>query len=95
MLTSHAMLDDPRIKRVLKRYPKADQFSDASMDVSAYGDTALLEACGCQHVDDLSAPRELDDHALAFFAQRMGVEFDSSQFDACALIADVLKVLPK
>ena len=75
------MLDDPRIKRVLKRYPKADQFSDASRDVSAYGDTALLEACGCRHVDDLSAPRELDDHALAFFAQRMGVEFDSSQFD--------------
>ena len=75
------MLDDSRIKRVLKRYPKSDQFSDASMDVSAYGDAALLEACRCHHIDDLTAPRELDDYALAHFAQRMGIEFDISQFD--------------
>jgi len=74
------MLDDPRIKRVLKRYAKGDQFSDASMDVSAYGDAALLEACRCRDVADPTAPRELDDYALAHFAQRMGIEFDSSQF---------------
>jgi hypothetical protein len=73
--------NDPRIKRVLKRYPKTDQFSDASMDVSAFGDTALLEACRCQRTDDLSAPRELDDHALAYFAQSMGADFDSGKFD--------------
>jgi len=72
------MLDDPRIKRVLKRYPKDDQFSDASIDVSSYGDLALLEACRREHV---SGPIELDDHALAHFGQRMGIEFDRSQFD--------------
>jgi hypothetical protein len=75
------MLDDPRIKRVLKRYPKSDQFSDASMDVSTYGDTALLEACRREHADDMSGPIELDDQALAHFQQRMGIEFDRSQFD--------------
>ncbi len=76
-----AMLDDPRIKRVLKRYPKDGQFSDASIDVSNYGDAALLEACRCQHVDDMSGPIELDDHALAHFTQRLGIEFDRNQFD--------------
>jgi hypothetical protein len=75
------MLDDPRIKRVLKRYPKSDQFSDAAIDVSSYGDLALLEACSREHVDDLSRPIELDHHALAQFGQRMGIEFDSAQFD--------------
>ena len=75
------MLDDPRIKRVLRRYPKEDKFSDASMDVSAYGDAALLQALRYEHVDDLSAPRELDDHAVTHFAQRMKIDFDRSQFD--------------
>ena len=59
------MLDDPRIKRVLKRYKKGDQFSDASMDVSSYGDLALLEACQCEQADELASPREMDRHALA------------------------------
>lgn len=75
------MLDDARIKRVLKRYKKGDQLSDASMDVSSYGDVALLQACQLEHVDDMAGPIELDDHALAHFQQRMGIEFDGSQFD--------------
>jgi hypothetical protein len=75
------MLNDPRIKRVLKRYRKDDRFSDASIDVSSYGDTALLEACRRSHVDEMSAPIELDNHALDHFARRMGIEFDRNQFD--------------
>jgi hypothetical protein len=75
------MLDDPRIKRVLKRYPKDDQFPDGSFDVSTYGDAALLEACRREDVDEMSRPIELDAHALMCFSQRMGIEFDCSQFD--------------
>jgi len=75
------MLDDPRIKRVLKRYAKEHQFSDASIDVSGYGDLALLEACRREDVDDLSRPIELDHHALSHFGQRMGIEFESALFD--------------
>jgi hypothetical protein len=75
------MLDDPRIKRVLKRYPKDDHFSDASIDVSTYGDLALLEACGRECVDEMSGPIELDHRALDHFATRLGIEFDRSQFD--------------
>lgn len=75
------MLDDPRIKRVLKRYPKSDQLSDASMDVSNYGDLALLQACQRESVDEMAGPVELNDHALDHFQQHMGIEFDRSQFD--------------
>lgn len=75
------MLDDPRIKRVLKRYPKSDQLSDASMDVSNYGDLALLQACQRESVDEIAGPVELNDHALDHFQQHMGIEFDRSQFD--------------
>ena len=75
------MLDDPRIKRVLKRYLKGDPFFDSSLDVSKYGDAALMEAFRCQDVNHFSSPRELDDHALGHFSRRMGMEFDHNQFD--------------
>ena len=75
------MLDDPRVKRVLKRYPKEDQFSDASIDVSGCGDLELMEACRRDDVDDLSLPIELDDRALLHLGQRMGIEFDRARFD--------------
>jgi hypothetical protein len=75
------MPDDPRIKRVLKRYPKGQQFSDASIEVTNLGFDDLLQACRCNADDALTAPRELDDHALAHFARRMGIEFDSAHFD--------------
>lgn len=75
------MLDDPRIKRVLKRYPKDDQFWNASMDVSQLGDRILLEACRLDDADEFSRPVELDEFALEHLAQRMGIVFDQSQFD--------------
>src|SRR5262245_32877163 len=75
------MLDDPRIKRVIKRFPKGDQFSDASMDVSSFGDADLLAACRRQDVNEFSRPIELDDYALSRLAQRMGNVFDREQFD--------------
>ena len=75
------MLDDPRIKRVLKRYRKNEQFSDAQIDVSSLGDAHLLEALRCRDVYELTRPRELDHHALACFARHMGIEFDGGEFD--------------
>lgn len=75
------MLDDPRIKRVLKRYRKDEQFSDGIMDVTALGDAFWLAACGCQNESDLCAPQELDQQALAALTQRMGIGFDQSEFD--------------
>ena len=75
------MFDDQRIKRVLKRYLKEEQFSDASMDVGSLGIAVLMQACRCDEVDSLNAPKELDDHAVAHLAQLMGIEFDRSQFD--------------
>jgi len=75
------MLDDPRIKRILKRYPKGDKFSDVFMDVTSLGVVELMQACRCSEVSSLDAPRELDDQALAHLASRMGVEFDCGQFD--------------
>jgi hypothetical protein len=75
------MLDDPRIKRVLKRYKKDGKLSDSIMDVTSLGVAELLLACRCAEARSLDAPRELDDHALAYLARRMGLEFDRSQFD--------------
>jgi len=75
------MPDDPRIKRVLKRYQKNGKFSDASIDVTSLGVTKLLEACRGSNASFLDAPRELDDAALAWLAARLGIEFDRGQFD--------------
>src|ERR1700704_111436 len=75
------MQDDPRIKRVLKRYRKDEKFSDASMDVSALGVAELLRACRSQDVNYLTAPKELDECAVAHLSQVMGLEFDRDQFD--------------
>jgi hypothetical protein len=75
------MHDDPRIKRVLKRYRKDEQFSDASMDVSALGLTVLLQACRSDDADYLTAPKELDDYAVAHLSDVMGIEFNRDQFD--------------
>ena len=75
------MLDDPRIKRILKRYPKGDRFSDVFMDVTSLGVGELLQVCRCEEARCLDAPKELDEEALSRLASRMGIEFDRGQFD--------------
>lgn len=75
------MLDDPRIKRVLKRYPKDEPFFDAAMDLSRLGDAELLRACRCQNVDSFATPKELDDYATAHLGQALGIELDRVHFD--------------
>lgn len=75
------MNDDPRLKRVLKRYPKGENLADASIDVTALGLPLLQEALGSTADDPLMSPRELDDHAIAFFSTRLGADFDGRAFD--------------
>lgn len=75
---NHAMQDDPRLKRVLKRYPKAGEWADASMDVSAVGLTALQQAVGAPPDDLLMSPRELDERAQAWLAANLGMPFEDN-----------------
>ena len=75
------MFDDPRLKRVLKRYEKGSNLSDASIDVSNLGVGELLKACRCASLADLSAPKELDETALAHLSKRMDIPYNIEQFD--------------
>ena len=75
------MRDDPRIKRVLKRYRKDEKFSDAAMDVSALGVSELLRAVRSDDIDFLTTPKQLDDCGVAHLSQVMGLEFTPEQFD--------------
>ncbi|WP_243304901.1 MULTISPECIES: hypothetical protein [Geothrix] len=75
------MKNDPRIVRLLKRYPKGEDFSDASIDVSHFDTEQLLKICQCQKDSDLSVPKELGEFALGHFGQAFGIEFDRSEFD--------------
>jgi hypothetical protein len=75
------MLDDPRIKRVIKRYRKGEDISDAVMDVSNFGDAELLKACRCIGENAFVKPRELDGWALAYLSPYLQTSFDCSQFD--------------
>ena len=72
--------DDPRIKRVLKRYLKNDEFSDASMDLTGISFEELQSMCSCS-ADGFNKPRELDGLALVHFTNRMGISFDASKYD--------------
>lgn len=73
--------NDPRIKRLLKRYQKEANLSDASIDVSAMELNELLRACGCQRESDLASPVRLDDRAISNFANALGMNFDRERFD--------------
>ena len=76
-----AIADDLRIKRILKRYPKGDKFSDVFMDVTNLGVAELLRVCRCDEARCLDVPKELDEPALSRLATMMGFEFDPGQFD--------------
>lgn len=73
-------IDDPRIKRVLKRYLKCEEFSDATLELAGIGLEELQSMCGCS-ADDFKSPRELDGCGLVNFTNRLGVSFDASKYD--------------
>ncbi|HEY3763247.1 MAG TPA: hypothetical protein VGN23_15985 [Verrucomicrobiae bacterium] len=73
-------VDDPRIKRVLKRYLKGEEFSDATLDLMGISLQELESMCRC-NADDFKIPRELDGYGLIFFTNRLGLDFDASKYD--------------
>jgi hypothetical protein len=72
--------DDPRIKRVLKRYLKSEEYSDATLELTGIGLDELQSMCRCS-ADDFKAPRELDGYGLVNFTNRLGMSFDASTYD--------------
>lgn len=75
------MLDDPRINRVLKRYPKGEQFSDGEIDVTEVGLPALLWACHRTKPEELDTPIEIDSDGIAYLAGGTDLEFEPDRFD--------------
>jgi hypothetical protein len=75
------MSSDPRVKRLLKRYRKDNQFVDASIDVSNIQLSDLLRACGLRDEQELTSPKELNDNALGALEKLMGLDFDRQSFD--------------
>jgi hypothetical protein len=75
------MPNDPRIKVVLKRYRKEEEYPDASIELDGMDLGVLRAACRCEAEDFLSKPCELDEQARLFLSTHMGVDFDSVLFD--------------
>jgi hypothetical protein len=80
MEKSSMSTDDPRIKRVLKRYLKDDEFSESSLELTGISLEELKSMCSCS-ADGFKAPRELDGYSLVNFTNRMGMSFDASKYD--------------
>jgi hypothetical protein len=72
--------DDPRIKRVLKRYLMSDEFSDASLELTGISLEELQSMCHCS-ADDFKSPIKLDGRGLVLFTNRLGMSFDASKYD--------------
>ena len=75
------MPDDPRIKVVLKRYRKEEQYFDASMELIDVSVDLLRDACRYEKEDFSARPRELDGKAQAFLSTHIGMDFDEMLFD--------------
>ncbi len=75
------MIDDPRVKRVLKRYRKDSQFSDASLELADITLTELQSVLERDSADPIYSPIELNTAQVDYFAWLIGVEFDQGQYD--------------
>ena len=75
------MLDDPRIRTVLKRYPKGAALSDACLDLEGVPVTELVAALRMAPEDRDAKPRPLDDYAVAYFSKRWPQAFDTTRYD--------------
>ena len=73
--------DDLRIKRILKRYQKNEQFSDAHMDLDGLGLETLQAACRRAPDDLMRTPCELDEYAAGCLSEWLKLDFDLSSYD--------------
>jgi hypothetical protein len=75
------MRDDPRIARVLKRYPKDDIYFDATIDLSGLTIDELRAAFRALPADRDVRPRRLDDFAMKYFDRFWPGYFDAESND--------------
>ena len=75
------MLDHPRIKIVLKRYPKDSRYFDAAIDLGDIPIDRIREALRSLPGDRDVKPRLLDSYAINYFSQIWPNAFDSEAFD--------------
>lgn len=75
------MSDDPRLKRVLKRYRKFEDHFDASLDVTRLGVAQLRRVLGCAEDEPFIAPHPLDVAGARRLAEVLGVPLDTDEFD--------------
>lgn len=75
------MLDHPRIKIVLKRYPKDSRYFDAAIELSDIPVDRIREALRSSPDDRGVKPRLLDSYAINYFSQVWPNAFDSEAFD--------------
>ena len=75
------MIDDPRLKRVLKRYGKSEEQFNASLDVTLLGLAQLRKALGCTEDDPLIAPHALDAQGASRLSRVLGIPLDTNEFD--------------
>jgi hypothetical protein len=73
--------DDPRIKRVLKRYRKGEDFSESSFELKGVPLEQLQEAFALSPEDLLQSPREIDGYAGVCIGNMLQLNFDFSKFD--------------
>ena len=72
--------EDARIKRVLKRYLKGEEHSDAWLELTGIDFEELQSMCRCS-AGDFNAPRELDGCNLVNFTNLLGMSFDAIKYD--------------
>ena len=75
------MRDDPRLLRVLKRYPKAGDLCDATIDLSELPIEDVRAAFRAAATDRDVRPRRLDTYAIEYFSRRWPGAFDSPHCD--------------
>jgi hypothetical protein len=75
------MSNDPRLMRILRRYPKTEEHCDASVDVSSVPTEHLLRAFRFENDSELASPKQLDADAAAYFASSFGADFDHEIYD--------------
>ena len=75
------MIDDSRVKRVLKGYPKGSTRFDKYIDLNNIPIADLRAALRSSPDDKDVKPHQLDDYAIDYFSKIWPQAFDMSQYD--------------
>ena len=75
------MIEDTRVKRVLKRYPRESSRFDAYIDISNIPIIDIRAALRLSSDDEDVKPRQLDDYAINYFSKKWSQAFDVAQYD--------------